>query len=216
MKNNNLALTIGATTLITLGALGLAFAGDNHSYGKGESVLVDEDGYPIRNIYSEIIKLETSTVGYYNVVETAKKKAEEREQERLRLLEEQRLLEEKRKQEEELKRKKAEEAKNDLGTFNTTFYTPFCDSGCTGKTATGIDVSKSIKYQGLGVVATDWSLVPPYSIIEIEGLGQYIVLDRGSAIRGKKLDVLVSSTAEAYKLGRQYLNVKVIRWGEGK
>ena len=188
MKNNNLWVTVGATTLITIGALGLALTGDKNSYSESEGSFAKEDGYPIRNTYTEIIELETSTVGYYNVVDTANRKAEE---------ERQHLLEEQRKKE-ELERKKAEEAKNDLGIFNVSFYTANCYK-CSGISKSGVDLRKSTKYQGYGVVASSWSQIPAYSIIEIEGLGQYIVLDTGGRIKTGHLDVLVKSRDEAIK-----------------
>ena len=207
MKNNNLWVSVGATTLITIGALGLALTSDKHSYSESEGSFNYEEGYPIRNTYQEIVWQATDMVEYQNIIDTAKRKAEERELEKPRLLEEQR-------KQEELDRKKAEEAKNDLGTFNVSWYTSTC-KGCSGVTAKGINVKDTTKYQGFQIAATDWSVIPPYSIIEVEGYGQFIVVDRGGAIRGKKLDLLVSTTNEAIKNGRQQLNVKVIRWGEG-
>ena len=37
-----------------------------------------------------------------------------------------------------------------------------------------------------------------------------IVLDRGGSIKKNRLDILVSSKKEAYKLGRQQVEVEVI------
>lgn len=209
MKNNNLAFTIGATTLITLGALGLTLTGDKSVTIPVEESLAHQNNYTISNLYNDVVVQATDKVGYQNVIDTAKRKAEERELERLRLAEEQR------KKEEELERKKAEEAKNDLGVFNVTWYTAKC-KGCSGYTAKGINVKNTTIHQGYQVAATDWGVIPPYSIIEVEGYGQFIVIDRGGAIKGNKLDLLVATTNEANKNGRQYLNVKVIRWGDGK
>lgn len=100
-----------------------------------------------------------------------------------------------------------------LGTFNVSWYGNNCE-GCSGITAAGISVKNTIKYQGYGVAASDWNVIPAFSIIEVEGYGQYIVIDRGGAIKGKKLDLLTTSEAESYKYGRQHLNVKVLRWGK--
>lgn len=101
----------------------------------------------------------------------------------------------------------------DIGTFNVSWYGADC-KGCSGQTSTGIWVDKSIYYNGYGVAASDWSVIPPFSIIEVEGYGQYIVLDKGGAIKGKKLDLLTTSEAKSMEHGRQHLKVKVLRWGK--
>ena len=105
----------------------------------------------------------------------------------------------------------------DLGTFNVSWYGTDC-AGChpDALTASGISVKGTTQYQGYGVAAADWSVLPPYSIVEVEGYGQYIVLDRGGAIKNKKLDLLTTSEAKSSEYGRQHLNVKLIRRGKGQ
>ena len=203
---NNLLFTVSATTLITLCSLGLVLTFDKNDT-EDDATTYNSD-YIISNVYQEIVRQATGNEKYQNVINAVNKKVEERE------LEKQRLLDEKRKQE-RLERKKIEESKNNLGKFNVSWYVSTC-KGCSGFTAKGIDVRNTTKYQGYGIVASDWSVIPPYSIIEVEGYGQFIVVDRGSAIRGKNLDLLVATRNEAIKNGRQQLNVKVIRWGYGK
>ena len=204
---NNLLFTVGTTSLITVCALGLILTGEKKDVElKLEDSIYYDSGFAIRNTYSEIVWEATDNVEYQNLINAVNEKVKERE------LEKQRLLEEKRKQE-KLERKKAEEAKNNLGKFNVSWYVSTC-KGCSGFTAKGIDVRNTTTYQGYQIAASDWSVIPPYSIIEVEDYGKFIVVDRGGAIRGKKLDLLVATRNEAIKNGRQQLNVKVIRWGK--
>lgn len=99
-----------------------------------------------------------------------------------------------------------------------TFYTNHPSENGTygGKvvTRTGYDITNTITYQGMGIVAADTSKLPLYSIINIEGLGRFIVLDTGSAIKGNILDVLVASKEEAYQRGRYTAQVDVLRYGK--
>lgn len=102
----------------------------------------------------------------------------------------------------------------DLGAFNVSWYGSNC-TGCSGITAVGIPVKNTITHQGYGVAAADWSVLPPYSIIEVEGYGRYIVIDRGGAIKGKRLDLLTTSESKSNEYGRQQLKVTVLKWGKG-
>lgn len=99
-------------------------------------------------------------------------------------------------------------------TVNASAYTAYCWEGCTGKTATGYNVSNTIYYNGYRIVATDPKIIPLYSIIEIDGFNErFISLDTGGAIKGNKIDILMKSESEANKFGRKNLNIKVIRRG---
>ena len=55
----------------------------------------------------------------------------------------------------------------------------------------------------------DSSVIPLGSRVYIEGIGWRIAQDTGSAIKGNRIDVLVSSHAEAYDKGIDYLDVYV-------
>lgn len=149
------------------------------------------------------------------------------EEERKRLAQEE--AERKRKAELERQRlaklaeqKKKEQSKTQIASrgsgykanYEITHYTAFCPTGCTGKTASGYDVSNTIYYQGYRIVAA-----PPnikfYTKLRITyqngTVVDAIVLDRGGAIKGKPiLDLLVSSKEEAYKLGRQKVKVEIL------
>ena len=102
-----------------------------------------------------------------------------------------------------------------LGSFNASAYTPYCN-GCSGITKTGYDVRKSIYYNGMRIIATDPSVIPLYSIVEIsydDVSFKAISLDVGGAIKGKKIDLLTETKSEAYKFGRKNVNVKLIKSG---
>lgn len=104
-------------------------------------------------------------------------------------------------------------------TMELSFYTNHPSENGTygGKVVTksGYDISNTIKYQGMGIVASSNSELPLYSIIEIKDLGKFIVLDSGSAISSGKLDVLVGSKEEAKRKGRYTTTVNILRIGKG-
>ncbi|HSH35335.1 3D domain-containing protein, partial [Schnuerera sp.] len=104
----------------------------------------------------------------------------------------------------------------DLGNFNVSFYTAYC-VGCSGITATGIDVRNTNYYNGMQVIATDPNVIPLYSIVELRfsngNTVKAIAMDTGGAIKGNRIDYLVSSTNEAISNGRQTASVKIIRKG---
>lgn len=97
-------------------------------------------------------------------------------------------------------------------TYEATFYTAGCE-GCTGITASGVDVRNTTHYKGYRVLAADRSI--PFGTImritlEDGTVFDGIVKDRGGAIRGKRLDILVDTRARAYELGRQKVRVEVL------
>lgn len=89
------------------------------------------------------------------------------------------------------------------GTYKITFYCA-CEK-CCGKTD-GITAS--------GTKATaKRTIAAPKNFafgtqLWIEGLGSYVVEDRGGSIKGKRIDIFVDSHAEALKLGVQYREVE--------
>lgn len=102
----------------------------------------------------------------------------------------------------------------DVGTFEMTAYVAFCDTGCTGVTATGYDVSSTIySPEGLRIVAADPGVLPLGSVVEISSGGntiQAVVMDTGGDINGNRLDLLVGSEAEAREYGRQSVEVRIL------
>lgn len=104
-----------------------------------------------------------------------------------------------------------------LGTFEATFYTAYCPTGCIGVTATGIDVSNTIYHEGRRIIAVDPNVIPLGSIVTVtleNGQSfEAIAGDTGGAIKGRKIDVLVSSREEAKRYGRQTAKIGIIKRG---
>lgn len=100
-----------------------------------------------------------------------------------------------------------------LGTFQVTGYGADC-VGCSGITAAGVNVQGGVThYQGYRVIATDPNVIPMFSIVHIEGVGNCIAVDTGGAIKGNIIDLLFPSEAHTHAWGRQHLNVSIIRYG---
>ncbi len=100
--------------------------------------------------------------------------------------------------------------------IEATAYGADC-KGCSGITASGYDVRNTIYYQGLRVVAMDTAIVQMYSIILVQTeteIFKAIVLDRGSDIKGYRLDLLTESEEASKSFGRQKVKVTVIREGK--
>ncbi|MGL3988405.1 3D domain-containing protein [Bacillus [licheniformis] CMCC 63516] len=100
-------------------------------------------------------------------------------------------------------------------TFTMTAYTAFCAEGCTGITKTGVDVSHSIYYEGSRVIAVDPSVIALGSTVEVrlaDGSSfRAKAIDTGGAIKGARLDLLVSSESDAVQFGRQSVELRVIK-----
>jgi len=94
----------------------------------------------------------------------------------------------------------------DFTDFEIFEATAYCDFGIT---RSGILVRR-------GMVAADPNILPIGSIVELEAgdySGIYVVLDTGTRVRGKSLDIYVSSREEAIQFGRQEVKVRVLRRG---
>ncbi|MFC7322327.1 G5 and 3D domain-containing protein [Halobacillus campisalis] len=90
--------------------------------------------------------------------------------------------------------------------MKATAYTADC-TGCSGKTATGINLKADPNKK---VIAVDPSIIPLGSEVWVEGYGNAIAGDTGGAIQGKKIDVHVPSKSEAYSFGNKTVEVKVL------
>lgn len=92
-------------------------------------------------------------------------------------------------------------------TMEATAYGPDC-SGCSGITATGINIKKSPTPK---VISVDPNVIPLGSKVWVEGYGEAIAADTGSAIKGNRIDVLVKSEEYAAKnWGRKKVKVKIL------
>lgn len=99
-------------------------------------------------------------------------------------------------------------------TFEASAYTADCPEGCSGTTATGIDVTGTIYHAGKRIIAVDPSVIALGSTVEIKQADgttfEAVSLDTGGAIKGAKIDVLVANEADAVQFGRQSVQVRVI------
>lgn len=79
----------------------------------------------------------------------------------------------------------------------------------TNTLATGFNTTKT-RVANIPIVASDD--IPLYTIIEIEDMGAFIVLDRMSVSGSQngKIDILFEDKDEAVKFGRQTLNVRIL------
>jgi len=113
-----------------------------------------------------------------------------------------------------------EEVDRKAGVFEAeaTFYAADCE-GCIGITKTGYDVRKTIySERGRRIIAVDPDIIPLGSIANIKlenGDGfEAEALDIGGDIKGARIDVLVATKSEAYRLGRQAAEIEIIKEGD--
>lgn len=104
-------------------------------------------------------------------------------------------------------------------TMIATHYSSTCD-GCSGITATGVDVTRTIYENGLRIIAVDPRVIPLSSIVRVkyaDGMTfKAIAGDVGGAIKNRRIDVLVASENEAYQLGKQTVTVTILKDGKGR
>lgn len=91
-------------------------------------------------------------------------------------------------------------------TAEATAYTAFCN-GCSGVTATGIDLRANPNQK---VIAVDPNVIPLGSTVYVEGYGTAIAGDTGGAINGNRIDVFIPNRSEALKFGRRSVTVQVL------
>jgi len=102
--------------------------------------------------------------------------------------------------------------------MRVTAYSP--DEQSCGKWADGITASNKSVWTNAGrLVAADTSLLPLGSLVSVPGYddGAIVpVLDRGGAIKGRRLDVLYPTHEAALQWGVQELDVVVWEYVEGE
>ncbi|MCM3612171.1 LysM peptidoglycan-binding domain-containing protein [Planococcus sp. MERTA32b] len=91
-------------------------------------------------------------------------------------------------------------------TVSATAYTAFC-TGCSGVTATGIDLRANPNQK---VIAVDPTVIPLGSTVWVEGYGTAIAGDTGGAIKGNKIDVFIPSRDAALQWGRKNVTIKIL------
>ncbi|MCM3597848.1 LysM peptidoglycan-binding domain-containing protein [Metabacillus idriensis] len=91
-------------------------------------------------------------------------------------------------------------------TVTATAYTAFCE-GCSGTTATGVDLRANPDKK---VIAVDPNVIPLGSKVYVEGYGYATAEDTGGAIKGNRIDVFIPTQDAAIAFGKRELNVKVL------
>jgi 3D (Asp-Asp-Asp) domain-containing protein len=90
-----------------------------------------------------------------------------------------------------------------MQSFTATAYS------LPGRTASGANVRR-------GFIAADHRVFPLGTRVRLEAgsySGEYLVADRGSAIRGHKIDIWMPSTREAMRFGRRPVRLTVLSYG---
>ncbi len=90
---------------------------------------------------------------------------------------------------------------------STTAYTANCN-GCSGRTATGINLRAN---PNIKIIAVDPRVIPLGTKVYVEGYGYAVAADTGSAIKGNKIDVFFSSKSDAYRWGRKTVKIKILQ-----
>jgi 3D (Asp-Asp-Asp) domain-containing protein len=78
-----------------------------------------------------------------------------------------------------------------------------------GRTASGARVRR-------GLIAADRRVLPLGSRVRLEAgsySGEYVVADRGGAVRGRIVDIWVPSTGEAMRFGRRPVKLTILSYG---
>ncbi|PLR76675.1 peptidoglycan-binding protein [Bacillus sp. V3-13] len=91
-------------------------------------------------------------------------------------------------------------------TVTATAYTASCD-GCSGVTATGIDLKANPDAK---VISVDPSVIPLGSKVYVEGYGYAVAGDTGGAIKGNVIDIFISDKQEAVNWGRKQVKVQIL------
>lgn len=125
-------------------------------------------------------------------------------------------------QEQEQKQVKSENTENTIvvsrgvksrKTINmvATSYIALCNSGCSGITATGVDVRNTPSDM---IIAVDPRVIPLHTKVKVtlqNGQSFYATAeDTGGAIKGHKIDILKATSGEAVKFGRQRVTVTIL------
>ncbi|KAB2336549.1 LysM peptidoglycan-binding domain-containing protein [Cytobacillus depressus] len=90
-------------------------------------------------------------------------------------------------------------------TVTATAYTASC-TNCSGITATGINLKKNPNAK---VISVDPKVIPLGSKVYIPGYGEAIAADKGSSVKGNKIDVFIPSKQQAIQWGKKTVKIKV-------
>jgi len=94
-----------------------------------------------------------------------------------------------------------------IDTFEATAYTHVKTAGVADINGTGDGITASGKRVKEGLIAVDPSVIPLGTKVWVDGFGILTAADTGGAIKGNKIDIFMESRKEAFKFGRQYVEV---------
>ena len=134
--------------------------------------------------------------------EIAKAKEEEKAREIAKAKEEAKVKEE--------SKNNIQSAKRELTVVATAYTADPSENGTYGGrvlTAMGHDLTAN---PNMRIIAVDPKVIPLGSKVWVEGYGEAIAGDTGSAIKGNRIDVLMGSKSKAMNWGRQTVKVKIL------
>ncbi|MEB8770081.1 cell wall-binding protein EntB [Bacillus cereus] len=134
--------------------------------------------------------------------EIAKAKEEEKAREIAKAKEEERAK--------EASKNNIQSAKRELTVVATAYTADPSENGTYGGrvlTAMGHDLTAN---PNMRIIAVDPKIIPLGSKVWVEGYGEAIAGDTGSAIKGNRIDVLMGSKSKAMNWGRQTVKVKIL------
>lgn len=135
-----------------------------------------------------------------------------RQENHRRQLEKNRITQEQEVQKERPKLKNSSLQEHKWLKFHATYYGRDC-RGCSGITATGINVQRTIYFKELRIIAVDPAIIPLGTIVEIKTPNEKfkaIAADKGGAIKGHRLDILVESEEISVQYGRHDVQLRII------
>ncbi|WP_339198629.1 3D domain-containing protein [Solibacillus sp. FSL R5-0449] len=92
-------------------------------------------------------------------------------------------------------------------TVEASAFTAYC-KGCSGKTASGIDLKKN---PDVKLIAVDPKVIPLGTKVWVEGYGIAVAGDTGGSIKGNRIDVYVKTKKIALNWGRKNVEIKVLK-----
>ncbi len=134
--------------------------------------------------------------------EIAKAKEEEKAREIAKAKEEAKVKEE--------SKNNIQSAKRELTVVATAYTADPSENGTYGGrvlTAMGHDLTSN---PNMRIIAVDPKVIPLGSKVWVEGYGEAIAGDTGSAIKGNRIDVLMGTKSKAMNWGRQTVKVKIL------
>uniref|UniRef100_UPI0022E95EAB 3D domain-containing protein n=1 Tax=Bacillus mobilis TaxID=2026190 RepID=UPI0022E95EAB len=140
--------------------------------------------------------------------EIAKAKEEEKAREIAKAKEEEKAREIAKAKEES--KNNTQSAKRELTVVATAYTADPSENGTYGGrvlTAMGHDLTAN---PNMRIIAVDPKVIPLGSKVWVEGYGEAIAGDTGSAIKGNRIDVLMGSKSKAMNWGRQTVKVKIL------